>query len=157
MELTDVEARAVIGPRHEYYVGQWRREGPRKFNRAAFWFSGAWLPFRRMYWATIAFYIAIPALDSAVNILLGEPVNPQQFVARGAACTVIAGAVCGFWGNRWYQAHVMRVVSMVRARNLPQEEHLRRLRAVGGTRLTHAVGAILLLVAVAWSIDHARM
>ena len=157
MEFTEAEARAAIGPRHEYYIGQWRQTQRRRFNRAAFWFSGAWLPFRRMYLATIIFYVAILALDLAVNAVLGQPLNQQQLVARGAACTVIAATVCGIWGSRWYRAHVARLIQTVRALNLPADEHLRQLEAVGGTRPIHAIGAILFFAVASWVIDKAGM
>jgi hypothetical protein len=110
-----------------------------------------------MYLATAIFYVAIPALDFAFNAAVGPPINPQQLATRRAACAVIASALCGIYGNGWYRGHVARVVQMVRARNLPEEEHLRQLRARGGTRPMHALGAILLLAATAWGIDQAGM
>jgi len=58
-DATDAELKAVFGPHTDYYVAQWRGTAPRQSNWAAFFFSGIWLLFRRMYKIGAVFFAVV--------------------------------------------------------------------------------------------------
>jgi len=147
-EASEAELRAVFGPRADYYVAQWQGTARRASNWAAFWFSGAWLPFRRLYSAALIFYAAI-AVESVLEEIVFRWIGYGEVpTAVSRAVALACATVCGVWGNRWYLARVRRVISETRALALPPEEHLRELGRRGGTRVWHAVAFLFVFVIV---------
>jgi hypothetical protein len=57
-EPTDEELTAFVGTKADYYLPRWRASQQRLggFNFAAFFVSGFWLPYRKMYRTTLLFY-----------------------------------------------------------------------------------------------------
>lgn len=145
-DASEAELRAVFGPRADYYFAQWQGTGRRASNWAAFWFSGLWLPFRRLYLVALVFYAAIAVesvLEEVVFRWMGYREVPTAVNrAVGLACAL----VCGAWGNRWYLARVRRIISETRALGLSPDEHLRELGRRGGTRVWHAVAFLLVFL-----------
>ena len=148
-EASEAELRAVFGPRADYYVAQWQGTARRASNWAAFWFSGAWLPFRRLYSAALIFYAAI-AVESVLEEVVFRSIGYREVpTAVNRAVSLACAIACGVWGNRWYLARVRRVISETRALALPPEEHLKQLSRRGGTRMWHAVAFLFMFVIVA--------
>jgi len=143
-DATDAELEAVFGPRAAYYVGQWRGTASRRSNWAAFFWSGFWLPYRRLYTVALLFYAAVVGttiLTELVFRLLGYSEVPHFVDRLGDLAFALA---VGGWGNRWYFGHISKVLAEARAMGLGPDEHLRELARRGGTRPWHAVGFGLL-------------
>jgi Protein of unknown function (DUF2628) len=141
--ITDAELRAVFGRRADYYLAQWHGTAQRRSNWAAFFFSALWLAFRRMYLLAVLLFgvvFAVSILEQPVFSWLGHADVPRV-VDR--AVDLVLAITCGASGNRWYFAHVRRLVARTRALALPEEAHLHALVRRGGTRVSHAVAFLL--------------
>ena len=93
MELPPEAARALIGPRAEYYLKRWELlaegRGPTLgFNWAAFFGSGLWLLYRRMYRAFWLWFGGLLVMD----LLLVRAFPAMSNDVDGAITLVI---VCG--------------------------------------------------------------
>ena len=94
-EASEAELRAVFGPRADYYVAQWQGTARRASNWAAFWFSGAWLPFRRLYSAALIFYAAI-AVESVLEEIVFRWIGYGEVpTAVSRAVALACATVCG--------------------------------------------------------------
>ena len=131
------EFRAFVGPNWaDYYYGALRRILTGKgsgasFNWAAFFLTGFWLPYRKMYLATVIFY-GIVFLEI---ILEDKTTGLLYFVVN-----LLIPVICGAYGNRWYLSHARRVIAVVRRRLLERDIFLQRLANRGGTSLVSAIG-----------------
>jgi hypothetical protein len=141
---TDEELEAFVGPKANYYLHQWSElrhgGGSTGFNWAGFLIAGIWLPFRKLYAIALIFYAILFAesiLEEVITqfALRQEPPRPFTLLVG-----IVAAAIVGALGNRWYWNHARRVVLQVRALELPHEEHLDELRRRGGTSLLAGLG-----------------
>jgi Protein of unknown function (DUF2628) len=143
---TDAELKAVFGLRAEYYIARWHGTATWRPNWAAFFCTGSWLVFRRMYAGTAFLYLAVMAEVFVERIVLAS-LGYTAFQAFADRLRPIGIAiVCGALGNGWYLRHVRRLLTEVRALALPEEEHLREVARRGRTRPTHVLVAALLFV-----------
>jgi len=76
--------------------------------------------------ATLFFGAAVleTLLEELIFGWLGYSEVPR---AVDRASMLAFGFVCGAFGNRWYLAHVHRIIEETRALALPEDEHLRAL------------------------------
>jgi hypothetical protein len=151
-ELTEHEARAFVGPRADRYLEQWRPlltaagsdSGGAGFNWSAFFFSGLWLPYRKMYKVAAIFFgvILLEALFEELIFVgvLGWPAAPD---AVGSAVGLIASIVCGKLGNRWYLDHTRAKVAEVRDQGVADDRCLQTLAERGGTSVAASLGFIV--------------
>jgi hypothetical protein len=148
------DLRAFVGPNADYYLPKWlpRTPGSRAssgFNWAAFFLSGFWLPYRKMYRLAFILYAIVlveSTLESLVFVtMLGEPAAPEWV---NHVITLLVAAVCGKYGNRWYLSHATKAISEVRAEGLESEDLWQRLSRRGGTNLAASLGMFALFVAV---------
>ncbi len=134
------ELRAAVGPRADFYLRKWQATEGGGFNWAAFFMSGLWLPYRKMYRATLALY-AFVLLESAGEELifigwLGQSETPR-FVERGVTAAICW--ICGALGNRWYLRHVRARIARARTRQSDDQLRLELLRSDGGTSVVRAL------------------
>ena len=151
------DLRAVVGPNADFYLAAWRqtptgRDGGTGFNRAAFFLGLLWLGYRRMYGRAFALFAVILAETVAEEVLfcflLGferPPAILAPFVGFSLAI------VCGSFANRWYLAHVRRVIAEVH-REHPHLDDGVELAARGGTRFGGAVAVLFVCVAAALAL-----
>ena len=147
--------RAFVGPNWaEYYQGEWTpiltgkgRSAP--VNWAAFSLAGFWLPYRKMYLATVIFY--------GVSFLLVIIEDGYFIGIRGFAETpgaVILGhnlllaLICGRYGNEWYLLHAAKLIDVVGEKGLQQDTFLETLSNRGGRSLVAGIGVPILSVIV---------
>jgi Protein of unknown function (DUF2628) len=125
--LTEQEIRTFVGPKADYYLKKWRLalEGSGSatgFNWAAFFLSGMWLAYRRMYrFAAIFFGIFLleGLIETVVYVgILGRPEAPMGF---GRVLGFVASLVCGALANQWYFSHARETISEVRSQPLSEE------------------------------------
>ena len=137
----------MVGKRADHYLKKWQATEHGGFNVAAFLLSGLWLPYRKMYRITAILYSAIiveSLLEELVFVWgLGWPETPRA-VERGVSAAVCW--LCGGFGNRWYLAHVKRVVADARAEIPDDTARLTMLAARGGTSVWGALGFFALFV-----------
>jgi len=118
------------------------------FNWGAFFFSGLWLPYRKMYTAAFILW-GIILVESILEELLFVGILVKQETPPGFDRIVglVVGVVCGAYGNRWYLSHARRIISDIRSQGLPQDAVLRTIAERGGTNLPAAFGILLLYIA----------
>jgi hypothetical protein len=157
-ELSEQEIRSFVGPKADYYLNRWASalEGSRQgtgFNWAAFFLSGLWLPYRKMYLVTFIFYgiiVAESILEDVVFMgILGQPEAPA---ALSRLVGLIAAIVCGSLGNRWYLSHARAKISELCVQQMPQDEYLRALSKRGGTSLAASFGFFFLFIVVVFLV-----
>ena len=132
--LRDQELEAFVGRKAGYYLAKWQRvlDGTGKGTGGLTWlpFSCSGLRSRsaRCIAAFDCFYAVIMAESVAEQIvwvgILGHDEVPTMIDQGG---NLIAAAICGAYGNRWYLSYAQREIAKVRAEGLPQNEHLQLL------------------------------
>ncbi len=148
-ELSEQEIEAFVDRNASYYLERWTpvlagRQHGAGFNWAAALLSGLWLPYRKMYRATLILYGIIlveTILEEVLFVWILEEMAPPRFVS--ALVAVVVGAVCGACGNRWYLRHVKKWTIRIRSQGLEGESHLYALAKRGGTNLVAAIGFAL--------------
>ena len=150
----DDDLRAFVGSKADYYLRHWAtgRAGAGQgsgFNWAAFFLSGLWLPYRKMYLVTAIFYGAI-LIESVIEELLfvGLLGRPEAPAAIGHLVGFAAAGICGVCGNRWYLSHARSAIAEVRARLSPTQDIFGTLSRRGGTNLLASLGFFLLFLAI---------
>jgi Protein of unknown function (DUF2628) len=156
--LSEAEIRAFVGKNANYYVGKWPTADEefgraRGFNWAAFFLSGLWLPFRKMYRTALIIFgliVAESALEeiAVTNNLLSE----QSRALFDRVVTLIFWIVCGAFGNAWYLAHTRREITRIRALDLPDETYREALARRGGTSYLASLGLFCLFLAVVFVV-----
>ena len=154
MEYSEAELRSFIGPRANYYMKRFQRlqRGGRNafsFNFAGFFFSLAWLLYRRLYvifWIALAVVVAESMLSEWVATeflgLQTTSATYDQIVALAYAVTV------GTFANALYYRHAARRIATLKANAATDEE----IATAGGVRWGPPlvfVAVVLTLVALA--------
>ncbi len=157
------ELRAFVGSNADYYLRKWasirrERRGGAGSNLAAVFFSGLWLPYRKMYKATVIFF-GVVFVESFLEEfffvgVLGEPETPRP-VAR--IVTLVVALVCGYYGNRWYLSHAKKIIAEVRMLRLDDESFLNELARRGGTSLLASLAVVCLLIIVTVALELALL
>jgi hypothetical protein len=134
------QLRAFVGRKADSYLGKWAPTlaNPRRkpgFNFAAFFLSGLWMGYRKMYKAALIFYAAL--LFATIVFAVWEASFPETSGAAVLDRMISFGValLCGFAGNSWYLAHAKRVIAQARSEGLEGEPLLRALSKRGGTSL----------------------
>src|SRR5215207_976016 len=150
---TEEEVRAFVGPRADYYLKKWWLDldssigSGTGFNWAAFFLSGLWLPYRKMYRATLIFlgvFLLETLFEEIVYVgFLGRPEAPG---ALGRFVGLVAGIVCGGFGNAWYLSHAQKTIGKMRSQGLPEDAYFKALIKRGGTNITASLGFLLLFI-----------
>jgi hypothetical protein len=148
--LTEREISAFVGKNADYYIRHWPHPRDlygraRGFNWAAFFLGGLWIPYRKMYRATLILFAIVTA--SVVVDLIADDLGFKNPIGRIFQLAV--AFVCGRYGNGWYLAHTRREVARVRALGLEDNAYDEALRRRGGTSLLASIGLfVLFLLAV---------
>lgn len=146
----EADLRAVVGPNADFYLRSWRAVPDRPdswhgFNRAAFFLGFFWLGYRRMHARAFALFgiiVAEALLEEFVFCaLLGWPEPPRLL---GTAFGFTLALVCGARANRWYLAHVRRVIADLRQGEPPQPGDRELLAARGGTDFGGGVAVLFM-------------
>jgi hypothetical protein len=156
---TEQELRAFVGSNANYYLKAWRlalagEGGASGFNVAAFFLSGLWLGYRKMYGVVLILFGIILA-ETVLELAFFEGVLKIQGSPPGLTALVglIVAIVVGVCGNGWYLSRARRIIGEVRAQGLSEEGHLRALAARGGSSLGAALGLFFLIMLVVFAID----
>jgi hypothetical protein len=152
-DLTDQEVAAFVGKNADYYLQSWQTApegmggaGNRAgFNWAAFFLSGFWLPYRKMYRAGAIFFgvlVLESILEEVVFIgILGKPEAPGLL---GSLVGFIAAMICGGFGNAWYLSHTQKKIAEARNQELADDAYLQALAKRGGTSFAASLGFVVI-------------
>jgi uncharacterized protein DUF2628 len=144
---------AFIGlANHVYYLDKWDSRlrggsGGTGFNWPAFFLTGLWVAYRKMYGAAAVLggILLVETLGEEIIFVgvLGKPAPPD---ALGTVVTIVVAVVCGCYGNRWYLNHACDAVSKQSRECPPEDVLLGTLAERGGTSIAAAVWIFLLFV-----------
>jgi len=138
----------AIGRNLSYYLKQWQgRSDIGGFNWAAFFLSGIWITYRKMYRIALLLLGLVVAVSVVEELVFAGWLGLQEApraVDRAVALTI--AVVCGRFGNRWYHAHVTKLLQRSADRFATEAERLAYLKRSGGTSLLAALGWFLLLL-----------
>jgi hypothetical protein len=149
--------RAFVGRRAERFLRKWEPRlegsGPSRFNWPAFFLTGLWFSYRKMYRITMIFY-AILLLEGILEeilfvVLLGMEEAPMAIHSGISLIAAVTGGKCG---NGWYLNHARRVIAEVRGSGLEGEALLQELRRRGGTNVGAAIGMFLAIVVISIAV-----
>lgn len=152
--LLDDEIDAFVGPRAYNYRMRWpvAANGERSatgFNWAAAVLSCFWLPYRKMYRATLVLYFLILSDLVAEEIyfvhMLGWPEAPA---ASSRVVGLAIAIVCGVLGNRWYLSHATRAILKIRTAHPRDESYLRIVAQHGGTSVGAALAVFVIFAVI---------
>jgi Protein of unknown function (DUF2628) len=172
VELSEQEIKAFVGKRASYYLKKWPvamvhsaadwgtsppsptvRARAVGFNWAAFLFSGIWMPYRKMYRATMIFYAIIIASSLAEQVVFVQMQGLEESPpALDRVLGLLVSVVFGSYANQWYLAHARRVVAEVRSLGLPPERYLQTLSQRGGANLAVGFGFFLLFIVAIFAV-----
>jgi hypothetical protein len=148
--LTKEEVTAITGRNAEYYWLRWtpliQGQSWTSFNWAAFFLTGVWLSYRKMYGLAVVFY-GILTLGLLADQL--HPVNKETF---GHTFGWIIALICGAGGNRWYWSHARSLAEEVRAQNGGGIESNQLLSRHGGTSISSGIGSLIVFFVIGIAI-----
>jgi hypothetical protein len=155
-DLTRQEVTAFVGRKAGYYLNRWAGalEGTGKssgFKWAAFFFSGLWLPYRKMY-AITAIFLGFILLESLLEEVVFVEVlgRPEPPAGLGQAVGLAASIICGRWGNQWYLSRTRRAVAELRSQELAEDVYLDALGRRGGTNIAASLGFFALFIVASY-------
>ncbi len=143
---------AFAGSKADYYLKKWTPllQGSGRgagFNGAAFFLSGLWIAYRKMYKVTAIFFGIILLTTLAEEVLFVGILGKEETPARLDRLIGLAAAViCGVYGNRWYLGHARKVISEVRAEGMHRDAFFDRIAKRGGTSFGSAFGMFFLFL-----------
>src|SRR5262245_22711026 len=149
------DLRAFVGPNADYYLRQWHsrlsgQHASAGFNKAAFFLSGFWVGYRKMYKIAFFFFgIILAEMVLEELLFVGVLKMPESPAVMTPLVGLVVGIVFGICGNGWYLSHAQRVIAKVQSQQLEGVAHSRALAGRGGTSLGISLGLFFLfLVAV---------
>jgi Protein of unknown function (DUF2628) len=157
-DLNDQEVAAFVGTKADYYRQKWQPAlngtgnagNATGFNWAAFFLSGLWLTYRKMYRAASIFFGIIlveTLLEDVVYIgILGKSEAPG---ALGRFVGLIAAMICGGFGNAWYLSHTQKAIPAVRSQGFTGDAYLQALAKRGGTNIAASLGFLIIFIVIA--------
>lgn len=150
--------RTFVGPKSDYYLDKWRPldsdQGRNTgFNWAAFFLSGLWLPYRKMYAVTAILYGIILVETVAEEVVFVEILGRLEApAALTRAIGLLVSIVCGAYGNQWYRSHARKVIADVQRQGFEQGAMLEVLSRRGGTSLGAPFAAFFLFILAAFAV-----
>ena len=121
------------------------------FSMAAFFGTGFWFPYRKMWGYTLIFY-GIVIAQVLIETLFEEVTGREVPAAMGHAVNFITWGICGAYGNRWYLSFTQKQIARLKEEGLSQAELLEALAKRGGTNLAAGFGCIIGMFVVLFAI-----
>ena len=151
-DLSEAEIRAFVGRNAEFYLRKWSpaRRGsgrPKRWNFAAFFLSGLWVPYRKMYRVTLiilGILVAESLLEEAA--IAGGLASERMVASLNRLIGILFSIVCGTFGNAWYLAHAQREIGRIRALGLEDDAYHKALARRGGTSFLASLGFLFLFI-----------
>jgi len=156
--LSEQEVTAYVREKADYYLKKWQPillgQGHwAGFNWAAFFLTGLWLAYRKMFKGAFIFYgimLIVPFLTSFYTFytfaFLGKPEPPVALDTFEALPDLVAGIICGTFGNIWYLSHTRKAVNKIRTQGLQDEAYFQSLSKSGRTSPGKSFGFFILFI-----------
>lgn len=148
---SEAELRAFVGKKAGYYIGKWSPTLIHSlpvggFNWAAFFFTGLWLAYRKMYRA-LAIVLGFFAAETIVEMMIvaGGLAQENTVTVLGRFIALVFSIVCGKFGNSWYLAHATRQVAGIRALGRPEAEYYKALKRRGRPSMVALLGFVVVV------------
>lgn len=105
MEIPEQTARALVGPKADYYLTKWANTGSDEkmlgFNWPAFFLGPIWMLYRKMYRLAgmfIALIVAIELLERAIAFAMHSEEFPQSIDrALGIGIAIVVARFATYW------------------------------------------------------------
>jgi hypothetical protein len=152
--LNEQEVGAFVRKEADYYLKKWQPilEGRSQwagFNWAAFFLTGLWLAYRKMFKGAFIFYGIILIVSFLkwfyTFAFLFKPEPPVALNILEGLVVLVAGIICGTFGNIWYLSRTRKEINEIRTQGLQEEAYFQSLSKSGGTSLGKSLGFIILL------------
>jgi hypothetical protein len=158
-EIQEQELRSFVGSGAGYYLRKWRpllagESTSAGFNFAAFFFAGLWLPYRKMWRATLLLYGVVLAEFVAEDLLWYVLFRREAPLSFSPVASLIVGLYCGANANRWYLRHTLQAIMEVQLQETSDEARLQVLAARGGTALFPALGLAVCFVGMVVAVGY---
>jgi hypothetical protein len=114
-----------------------------QFNWAAFFLTGAWVAYRKMYWQFLVLLGATIVLSIIVQTL---------GISLTWVASLVVGLVCGTYGDRWYHNHSLRVIRKARLKAPRADERIKLLAKRGKKTNPKVLIAVIAAIFVAFLI-----
>jgi hypothetical protein len=153
--ISEDEMRAFVGRRADYYLTQWSSQTMRA-NWGAFFFSGVWLLYRKMYLLSavlFGFVLVESVIEDIIFIGILHHKEPPAILEPAVGLAV--GIVCSSYGSLWYWKHTISKIRKLRSRGLSDQAYFDALARRGGTSVAGAISAFVVIVALVWIADAA--
>ncbi len=151
------EVRAFIGKEADYYLKKWQpilegRSQRAGFNWAAFFLTGLWLAYRKMFKGALIFWgiiLIVPFLKSSFTfytLAFGKPEPTVALDILQALVDLVAPIICGTSGNIWYLSRTRKEINKIRVQGLQGEAYFQSLSKSGGTSLGKSLGFLTFII-----------
>jgi hypothetical protein len=158
--LSADEIQAFVGKNAPYYLRKWAYaletgRPVRRFNAAAFWLSGLWIPYRKMYRVLLIMFgvLAVQIVGEAAAVYFGLLSFDERAMGLWDRLVGLAISIAiGTRGNDWYLSHTRRTVARIRALGLPEAEYHAELTRQGGKSLLAALCLFVCFLAALFTV-----
>jgi hypothetical protein len=127
-------ARALVGPRADYYLDRWTStEKGRRYlgmNWAAFFGGVFWMAYRRMYVTLALTFASLFIWSVAERAILFHHLAPAEQSMISMVGTVLFWALCASLGSYWYLLEVQRRYEGLRRADRLTEAYIARAGGV---------------------------
>jgi Protein of unknown function (DUF2628) len=154
----EAELRAFVGRNAAYYLRNWSPTLEHSlqvggFNWAAFFLTGIWLAYRKMY-RVVFILVGIFVVEGILEefVVAGGFVKPESVKLVNSFLILISSVVCANFGNGWYLAHATRQIAKIRALGLPDDAHFKALARRGRPSLLGVLGVFALMLVLSFAI-----
>lgn len=147
------EARAFIGKETDYYLKKWQpilegRSQRAGFNWAAFFLTGLWLAYRKMFKGAFIYcgiILIVSFLRSFYTLaILFKPEPPVAIDILEGLVYLATSIICGTFGNIWYLSRTRKGINEIRTQGLQDKAYFQSLSKSGGTSLGKSLGFLIL-------------
>ena len=150
--------RAFVGAKADYYLKKWApllrgATGSAGYNWAAFFLSGLWLPYRKMYKLTVVLG-GVVLLESIAEevVFVGVLRQQESPAALDRIVTLVIACICGACGNSWYLAHARKIIAEVESEGPDRETRFQMIAKRGGTSFASSLGFLILMLLLMFGV-----
>jgi hypothetical protein len=140
-----------IGNNHNYYINKWSELTPGKvisWNWAAFFFSFAWLAYRKVniVWGIgISWFVILAFIEAAFPELRDS--NKYYLIV-----SLLPGIIAGQQGNYWYKLYTEKSVKELSS-NYSDDNLNRELSNKGGTSIGNAIAFVTVTLLLIFALE----
>jgi len=146
VDVSEDDLGTFVGTRRDYYLSAWRplrtcESHVGRFNGAAFFLTGSWLFFRRLYGMAVL-VVLFALVEGTLSQVLFQWLGLEGTATiYGWLRAPVYMLLIGLLGNRWYYHHAVRQIRAARSRGAVSEQEL---AAHGGTDWPAAIVGTLI-------------